>query len=878
MAPPKARDDRACAEGEGLNLKGLLTAMRRFWVTFVLVTVAVFAIGLALILLSSSKFVSSTQLMVSIEGSTTATAYQNEDVAAERVNSYIPLLRSGVVTQRVIDKLGLPLTTSELADKISATRVPPRTPIIDISVTDDSPQRAQLIANTLASEFVSYTDALETPTGEDSQKVHTTVISDAGEARGNYPERILLAVVAAFAALLAGAVAVWIRARVDSPVRTALQAAPVEAPAREYVPAALTSSRDDLLRVYRQVAARLRSMTFRTGERSDRGSGLMPAFASGKAKAASVAAELAHVLRPDAIIARVRTRALDWRPTRPDATQDDAGAAPMKTRADEPAAADPAPTSGVHPVAGATADRQPAPAGHRNGATLVGVKAIKVAKAIDQKPAEIRERKPWLLAFLCFLIPALPSFVVLAGPLKSNGSPARMIAVLFLGLGVLGFFVVRRTASHRTLNVGVVIVLVYFLLQLTVYGVSLSHLDIALVEASKNRVMIMIVAYTGIALYALTRVNTPRQRTIALGCLAVGLTFACLVGILQQADIDLRYLFQPPGFVINVDYLEFYERQGVKRAWGTSIHPLEFSVLAAVTVPLTIHFVRFGGSRQVRLFAALACGVALLALPTSVSRSGIVALSVALLLYIWNFRVRTIISTLFCAGAAIAVYIAAFPRIAHALWQTIIHSEQDESVLARTADYAVVGDTFRAHPIFGMGLGSSLPEVYGYLDNEWLQALVQGGLFGFTAMVVIALGGLFGISAALRAASTPRERDQAYALGAVFVGIMSSSFTMDLFSCQQASLILFMTFALLWANFKPKLPEFNIPPPVHTPVSGKPPAAGRVRQHRASLRYVSRIGTKSGAIGSPTSIADREESPGASEQLARSGRHGVHSR
>ena len=47
--------------------------------------------------------------------------------------------------------------------------------------------------------------------------------------------------------------------------------------------------------------------------------------------------------------------------------------------------------------------------------------------------SEQRERTPWLLAFLCLLIPALPASVVVAGPLKSNGSPAKMIAVMFFG-------------------------------------------------------------------------------------------------------------------------------------------------------------------------------------------------------------------------------------------------------------------------------------------------------------------------------------------------------------------------------------------------------------------------------------------------------------
>src|SRR3984893_2243581 len=215
----------AIVEGNRLNLKELLAAVRRYWVTFVLVTAVLFAVGLTWILLLPAKFASSTQVMVSIEGSTTATAYQNDDVVAGRINSYIPLLTSGAVDQRVIDRLGLPLTTSELAAKINATRVPPKTAIIDVEVTDESPARAQLIAQTLAREFISYTEALETPTGEDSQKVHTTVVTAATEAHEKRFERLLLAMLAGVAALLTGAVAVWIRARTDAVIRSADQAA-----------------------------------------------------------------------------------------------------------------------------------------------------------------------------------------------------------------------------------------------------------------------------------------------------------------------------------------------------------------------------------------------------------------------------------------------------------------------------------------------------------------------------------------------------------------------------------------------------------------------------------------------------------------------------
>ena len=442
------------------------------------------------------------------------------------------------------------------------------------------------------------------------------------------------------------------------------------------------------------------------------------------------------------------------------------------------------------------------------GGLTNGVRDDFPAKSIN--PADSHERTPWLLGLLCLLIPILPAFVVPAGPLKSNGSPAKLIAVLLFGLATLGFIFVRRTTSTRTLRPGVIIIVLYFVLQLAIYGVGLTRTDSAEVEASKTRALIILVANVGVALYILSRVRTIRQRNIVLGCLAIGLTFACLVGFLQAVThIDLRFLFQPPGFVTNIDpeNLVAQERLGATRVGGTSTHPIEFSVLAAVTVPLTIYFARNAARRAVRWAAALACGLALVTMPAAGSRTGVLALLVALLVYMFNFKVHQLARALVAGSAMVVSYIALFPNFAQALWGAITGARQDTSILDRIADYARVSRTFRDNPVFGLGLGGAPPDQYGLLDNEWLRAIVQGGVVGVTAMIVLAGGGIFGLAAALRRATTPVERDQAYMLGSMFIAMLASSYTFDLFFYQQATLIFFIVFGLLWSNFAVSLPD-----------------------------------------------------------------------
>ena len=74
-------------------------------------------------------------------------------------------------------------------------------------------------------------------------------------------------------------------------------------------------------------------------------------------------------------------------------------------------------------------------------------------------------------------------------------------------------------------------------------------------------------------------------------------------------------------------------------------------------------------------------------------------------------------------------------------------------------------------------------------------------------MIVLAAGGILGVAAALRGATTRRERDQAYTMGAMLIGLLAASYTFDLFSYQQASLVYFLLFGLLWSNFTISFPE-----------------------------------------------------------------------
>jgi hypothetical protein len=155
---------------------------------------------------------------------------------------------------------------------------------------------AQLIAQTVAREFISYTEALETPTGEDSQKVHTTVVTAATEAHEKRFERLLLAMLAGVAAALMGAVAVWTRARTDAVIRTADQAAAAGVPVLGTVIASAPASADDLAE-YHRLRRQLQLLTDRTRDGSNRGAVLMLTSPAGEVETSQVASNLCDAFR-----------------------------------------------------------------------------------------------------------------------------------------------------------------------------------------------------------------------------------------------------------------------------------------------------------------------------------------------------------------------------------------------------------------------------------------------------------------------------------------------------------------------------------------------------------------------------------------------------
>lgn len=151
-----------------MQLSDYVRIVRRGW-AFIAAGLALgLLLGLVALAVLPKSYVSTTKLFISVQGldqSSAAEIVQGSSAAQQKVRSYVDVATSHNVLQPVIDELGLPVTSSELASRVSATS-PANTVIIQISVTDRDPALAQKIADAIGSSFTSVvTDDLEAPVG-----------------------------------------------------------------------------------------------------------------------------------------------------------------------------------------------------------------------------------------------------------------------------------------------------------------------------------------------------------------------------------------------------------------------------------------------------------------------------------------------------------------------------------------------------------------------------------------------------------------------------------------------------------------------------------------------------------------------------------------
>lgn len=209
-----------------MDLREALAALRAGWWIPIVGAVLGGLVGIGASWAQTPLYTSTTQLFVSTTDSTsTSEAIEASRFSQERLASYAQLLTGPRLADRVVDELSLDMTSEELSEALDATPVP-ETVLIDVTVTDPSPETAQQIATTVAAEFQTLVGEFESTGAGSGASVDVLVAADASlPSSPTSPQALRTTSVTLTLGFLAGFGLAIARVRLDRSVKDAEVAA-----------------------------------------------------------------------------------------------------------------------------------------------------------------------------------------------------------------------------------------------------------------------------------------------------------------------------------------------------------------------------------------------------------------------------------------------------------------------------------------------------------------------------------------------------------------------------------------------------------------------------------------------------------------------------
>lgn len=288
-----------------------------------------------------------------------------------------------------------------------------------------------------------------------------------------------------------------------------------------------------------------------------------------------------------------------------------------------------------------------------------------------------------------------------------------------------------------------------------------------------------------------------RRRTFVRSLAACGTVYGGLLLLASATGVETAEFLRLPFLQEAQGLLDIESvRGGFLRPQGMAGHPLEAGVVMTILSPLGIALCRASTGRT-RLGWGVATGVMVLGSLSTLSRSAMVGLIVAVLVMGLRWPLRSVFVTVAGAIAGVlALAVVAPERVAAYTDLFSLSSSTDSSLLsrqvARQQAYATIADHFWT----GRGISSHIALGGRILDNQLLGFAVEQGVPVMVMFVV-----LLGFSAwwLLRvSAGLPRwEREVAIGLAGSLAALLTCSLILDVFGFPQIRLLTFVLLAVV---------------------------------------------------------------------------------
>lgn len=409
-----------------------------------------------------------------------------------------------------------------------------------------------------------------------------------------------------------------------------------------------------------------------------------------------------------------------------------------------------------------------------------------------------------VLTLYLVLLCAVPSGLRVAG-LGSAGSPALLLGILCL-LWWASEHVRARTPVLSSLQPLPALLVVLVLVLGVSYVNGMSRGPAPLEGSQADMGLLRVMAWCGVLLVAYDGITSTARLLQLVRRFVLAGALLSLLGLLQFAlGRPLVDWVSIPGLVADSS-LALADRAGFARPMATAVHPLEFGVVATMTLPFAAVLALHGGGRGLvaRMWPVLAIASAI---SVSLSRSAMVGLAATVLVLVLGWRARTQLVVALVGGAVLTGVYLVVPGMGSAIVGLFRGIGSDDSTVSRLDAYGVALWVTGQNPLVGRGLGTFVPEYY-ILDNQWLLMLVETGVLGLLALVALVLGGVVVALRARRRHHDPLLRDLGQALAAALVGcaLVMAFFDGLSFPMSAGALFLVLGLAGAYSRLRPDRP------------------------------------------------------------------------
>ncbi|MEV6677892.1 O-antigen ligase family protein [Streptomyces erythrochromogenes] len=330
------------------------------------------------------------------------------------------------------------------------------------------------------------------------------------------------------------------------------------------------------------------------------------------------------------------------------------------------------------------------------------------------------------------------------------------------------------------------------------------------------------------------RLDVLLRRAVVMGTVVAAIGFYDFFTATNIADS-----ISIPGLSSSVPQITTLDRGAFTRPRSTTAQPLEFGGMLALLLPFAVQQAFDPVRRHLKAWRRWG-PVALMggALPLTVSRTSIIGALIVILVMVprWKPARRwTAIGVLVGAVACFKVIIPGLIGTITALFASFL-SNSDSSTQARTVKYSAIVPYLDERPLFGRGLGTFIPELYFFTDNQYMLTLAEMGFLGLLALLFLFLTGIHqgGAIRRLAVGESDRELGQAFFASALVALVVSATF--DALSFPMFAGMFFLTIAaggsylgfIRRAAPKPRSVEFPcLPADQHPPVPSQTAAPVR---------------------------------------------------